>query len=386
MILERLQLTNFRGFESLDLSFEPDLTVLVGVNGCGKTSVIDALRIGFGQIQLKQTDLHMGATRLSLSASIGGHGVYALHGEQKSNFMKYGSGAPPRALTFFYTVNRQANDQTPGATKPRSWTVADARTPIAPGYPFFFQWYREMEDEENERIRYDEGTESPHLAAVRGAVARLLPGYSRLRVRRSGAMGDSRPRLTVEKDGVLLLFDALSEGERTIIAMIADIARRLAIAHPESNDPLAESFLLVIDEFEQHLHPQWQRELPSRMREVFPAAQVVLTTHSPIVVSELEPRQLRALQDFQLLDGAHREGQDVNEVLETLFGTPSRKPQTKDLIDAVDDALDETDLPRVAQHLDTLERQLGADDPEVVRLRTLQRMTSAPNHDAVSEG
>lgn len=48
MVLQRLQLTNFRGFESLDLTFERDLTVLVGVNGCGKTTVIDALLIGLG--------------------------------------------------------------------------------------------------------------------------------------------------------------------------------------------------------------------------------------------------------------------------------------------------------------------------------------------------
>ncbi len=189
----------------------------------------------------------------------------------------------------------------------------------------------------------------------------------------------------MEKDGAILLFDALSEGERTMIAMVADIARRLAIAHPEVAKPLEQPCLLIIDEFEQHLHPQWQRELPRRMREVFPNAQMILTTHSPIVVSELLPRQLRALRGFRLLEGAHREGEDVNEVLEGLFGTPSRRKETQALIDQIQDALDADELDVAHGKLDALGEQLGSDNPEVVRLTTIHRMLGAIHDEAVPE-
>jgi predicted ATP-binding protein involved in virulence len=253
-------------------------------------------------------------------------------------------------------------------------------------YSDFFHWLREMEDDENERVRYDKGAENPLLRAVRDVIHRLLPSYSNLRIRRSGAMGDPRPRLTIEKDGQTLIFDALSEGERTLIVMVADIARRLAIAYPHAPNPLDQPCLLVIDELEQHLYPQWQRELPRRLRELFPGAQMILTTHSPIVVSELLPRHLRALQSFRLLEGAHREGQDVNEILEALFGTPSRRAETRKLIDAIREALDEDELDDAGRKLETLERQLGGDDPEVVRLTTIHRMLGAIDHDAVSEG
>jgi hypothetical protein len=144
--------------------------------------------------------------------------------------------------------------------------------------------------------------------------------------------------------------------------------------------------LLVIDEFEQHLHPQWQRELPRRIREVFPGAQMILTTHSPVVVSEILPRQIRALQGFRLLEGAHREGQDVNEILEALFGTPSRRKETQELIDAIREAIDEDELDEADTKLGKLTQQLGSDDPEVVRLTTIQRMLGAIDHDAISEG
>ena len=388
MALERLQLTNFRGFESLDLCFEPDLTVLVGVNGCGKTSVIDALRVGLGERLFRQTDLRVGANEVRVSLQFEGDRERSVRGELSDT--KFIATRLRRApdLALIYTVNRQASDLTPGSTKPRVWTAADARS-NADGpdkYEAFFQWFREMEDEENERFRHEDATETPQLSAVRIAMQRLLPGYDNLRVLRRGAMGDGRPRLTVEKDGMLLLFDALSQGERSLIAMVADIARRLVIVSPNARQPLEEPFLLIIDEFEQHLHPQWQREFPTRLAEIFPNAQTVLTTHSPIVVSQILPRQLRALQGFGLLEGSHREGQDVNEILEVLFGTPSRNPRTRALIEAVDDALDDDDANRAAHSLEVLEQQLGSDDPEVVRLRTLQRIADVQDHDAVSEG
>lgn len=395
MVLERLQLTNFRGFERLDLSFEPDLTVLVGINGCGKTSIIDALIIGLGLRGYERRDIHANATRVVIDLSLSDQPVVSVTGE---HIASTGTGAriststqgKPQLdrLILIYGAHREARDKTPGLTSSELWPPRRAEWKFSAhaDYNDFFMWFRQMEDEENERIRYDAGEENSSLNAVRNAIYRLFPGYTKLRVRRGGAMGAPIPRLTLEKNGTLLLFDALSEGERTSVAMIADIARRLVIAYPDAEDPLAAPCLLVIDEFEQHLHPQWQRELPSRLREVFPGAQMLLTTHSPIVVSELLPRQIRALQDFALLEGAHREGQDVNEILETLFGTASRMSRTQALIDSVDDALDEGELNEAADKLDTLEQQLGTDDPEIVRLRTLQRMIGAQDHDAVSEG
>lgn len=388
MVLQRLQLTNFRGFESLDLTFEPDLTVLVGVNGCGKTSILDALAIGLGlRVEWKLSDVHVGTDSSTIRIDL-------LAGEPRllsARISNRGFDAPrvPEfgGLVLFYTARRQADDRTPaGGTLPHEWTPRDARmTGFGPsGYEDFFRWLREMEDDENERVRYEGATEIPQLVAVRRAFQRLLPGYENLRVHRRGAMGQNIPRVAVEKGGKLLLFDALSEGERALMAMIADIARRLAIAYP-GVDPLEQPCLLVIDEFEQHLHPQWQRELPMRMREVFPAAQMILTTHSPIVVSELLPRQLRALQGFRLLEGAHREGQDVNEILEALFGTPSRRRKTELLIDAIQDALDEDELDEAGRRLGQLRQELGSDDPEVVRLETIHRMLGASDHDAVSE-
>jgi len=392
MVLQRLQLTNFRGFESLDLTFEPDLTVIVGVNGCGKTSIIDALLVGLGLQSPTAQDVRLGTTKTTVRVATSKQPQRFLSGELVADgsavSVSSSGDLVPHELVLSYGARRGTMDATPGPTNPSVWKPDRARMKKfdSVSYDDFFLWFREMEDNENERIRYDGAdAEEPSLKMVREATYRVLPGYSNLRIRRRGAMGDLRPRLTVEKNGELLLFDALSEGERTLIAMVADIARRLAIAYPDAINPLDEPCVLVIDELEQHLHPQWQRELPRRMREVFPGAQMVLTTHSPIVISELLPRQLRALQGFRLMEGTHREGQDVNEILEALFVTPSRRKETQALIDGIRTDLDEDELDQADAKLGELARQLGSDDPEVVRLTTIHRMLGAMDHDAVSK-
>jgi len=392
MVLQRLQLTNFRGFESLDLTFEPDLTVLVGVNGCGKTSIVDALLIGLGLVAWTTRDIRVGAKEATLRVATPDFPDRFLTGKLVGSGDRVGlSGSgifPLRELLLVYGTRRGATDATPGPTTPSAWDPTRAKMDefVDVSYGELFLWLREMEDDENERIRYDRATGNPLLQIVREATYRVLPGYSNLRIRRRGAMGDPRPRLTIEKDGEVLLFDALSEGERTLVAMVADMARRLAIAHPDVGNPLEQPCVLIIDELEQHLHPQWQRELPRRLRHVFPSAQMLLTTHSPIVVSELLPRQIRALQGFHLLEGAHREGQDVNEILEALFGTPSRRKETQKLIDAIREAIDEDQHDEADAKLEQLAQQLGSDDPEVVRLTTIHRMLGAIDHDAASEG
>jgi predicted ATP-binding protein involved in virulence len=231
-----------------------------------------------------------------------------------------------------------------------------------------------MEDRENEQIRYKEASENPQLAAVRRSIEKLVPGFRNLRIRRQGAMGVNQPRLTVEKDGAPapLILDALSEGERTLIAMVADIARRLVLYYPTADNPLGQPAVILIDEIEQHLHPGWQRSVVRQLRSVFTGAQFIVTTQSPIVVSEIEPRCLRLIRDFTLVERTeHRAGTDVNEILEATFCTPPRREKEGSLLSKLKDAIDDGKFKDAKRFLDELELSLGEHDREVVYHRTL---------------
>ena len=119
------------------------------------------------------------------------------------------------------------------------------------------------------------------LAAVRRALSRFLPEFSDWKIRRTPL------RMEVKKDGEALSVDQLSDGEKCMIALVGDLARRLVIANPEQEDPLLGNGIVLVDEIELHLHPEWQKSVLPRLLQTFPNVQFVVTTHSPLVLAQL---------------------------------------------------------------------------------------------------
>ena len=95
-------------------------------------------------------------------------------------------------------------------------------------------------------------------------------------------------RMTILKDDTTLEIGQLSDGEKCTIALIGDLARRLALANPEKKNPLEGSGIALIDEVELHMHPKWQRKIIPMLSETFPNIQFIITTHSPQVLGELD--------------------------------------------------------------------------------------------------
>lgn len=99
-------------------------------------------------------------------------------------------------------------------------------------------------------------------------------------------LGTKKPQPRVEFKtpyGWVRLRD-LSLGYKTMIAWIADLARRMYEAYPDSENPIAEPAVVLVDEFDLHLHPKWQRDLMGFLSERFINTQFIVTAHSPLVV------------------------------------------------------------------------------------------------------
>lgn len=78
---------------------------------------------------------------------------------------------------------------------------------------------------------------------------------------------------------------SLSDGFRSVLALAGDLVWRLIEAFPESQDPLVEQGVVLIDELDIHLHPAWQRTIAGLLREIFPGIQFIMATHSPLVAA-----------------------------------------------------------------------------------------------------
>jgi len=207
----------------------------------------------------------------------------------------------------------------------------------------FFEWFRQREDSENETGISDTAlteiseifgsnsdvwktlaelrasTRDRQLIAVRSAISAFMPGFSNLRVKR-------KPRLhmAIDKDGVTLNVAQLSQGEKSIMALVGDIARRLAMMNQSLDNPLHGDGIVLIDEVDLHLHPKWQRSLIRQLSETFPNCQFVLTTHSPLVISDAKEVLVYVLNDGELQEHNGLYGLDANQILLEVMDTDIR--------------------------------------------------------------
>jgi len=228
----------------------------------------------------------------------------------------------------------------------------------------FFQWFRTTEDLENEEIRDNIDYRDRKLEAVRNAIAQFLPEFNNLRVRRSPL------RMTIAKAGQELIINQLSDGEKCLLAMAGDIARRLAIANPNLENPLHGSGVVLIDEIELHLHPSWERRIIDSLTNTFPHCQFIITTHSPQVVSHVQPEAVYVLERAEHgIIAYHPEssfGRESNRILVDLMGVDERPEQIKQDLLQLFRLIDAGDLDKARELRQQLAQEIGSGEPEFV--------------------
>ncbi|MCU4332038.1 AAA family ATPase [Acinetobacter pittii] len=249
----------------------------------------------------------------------------------------------------------------------------------------FFEWFRDREDIENEFIKdlilrikqdlvdqdlfnkideYNSGKfKDVQLEAVRQAIYAFMPDFKNLQVSR-------KPRLAmiIDKNEKTLNVNQLSQGEKSLMALVGDIARRLAMMNPSLDNPLLGKGIILIDEIDMHLHPQWQRSIIQRLQTTFPNCQFILTTHSPLVISDTQDILVYDLngQDITALPSLY--GQDANTVLLQYMDTNYRNPKIAEQISQAMDAIQNNQLKQANQLIDILKSELGSNQLDVMRL------------------
>jgi len=261
----------------------------------------------------------------------------------------------------FTTVNLETQNQT---NFRQTDTYKNALVKQKPGFDDFFEWFRDREDFENEqRLNERQSYQDQHLVAVRSACTALLDNFSNLRVRR-----DFPLRMTVDKEQQSFDVNQLSDGEKSMFVMTGDLARRLAIANPGLSDPLKGRGIVLIDEIDLHLHPQWQNTIIEKLCTTFPNCQFILTTHSPQIITNLESVYLLTNSpDGIISESVRTYGKDSNRILETIMGAPERSIHIKNKFDRLFKLIEDNHLAEASQlRIDLLE-ELQDDTPELVR-------------------
>lgn len=241
-------------------------------------------------------------------------------------------------------------------------------TGVGSEFRIFFEWFRKQEDLENElRLEDNAAYRDKQLQAVRQAISSLIPSFSNLRVRRSPL------KMTLQKQGEELIVNQLSDGEKCLLAMVGDLARRLAIANPGLQNPLQGSGVVLIDEIELHLHPNWQRRIITSLIKTFPNCQFIVTTHSPQVISYVKPDNIYILKNTDQGIVANRPqssyGRDSNQILEDVMDDIKRPEEFKKSLHDLFQLIDEGNLDSARQLCQQISDDIGEDDPELIKAR-----------------
>ena len=198
--------------------------------------------------------------------------------------------------------------------------------------------------------------------AIREAMTKVFPDFGDMRVRRS-------PRsIQIRKGNDVLRLEQLSDGEKCYIALVCDLTRRLCIANQSNGNPLLGEGVVLIDEIDLHLHPEWQRDVVTRLVSTFPNCQFFMTTHSPIVASDVKGKVF-AMSDGQAAE-RYTYGKDSEQILASAFNVlNARNKHVQELIDDAYSALQVGDELQAEVRIKAVEEELGSDDPAVIRLK-----------------
>lgn len=214
-----------------------------------------------------------------------------------------------------------------------------------------------------------------HLKTMREAVSGFLPGYKNLR---SG--DDKEPTLLLDKGKTTIDVEQLSDGERGMLSLVLDLARRLSQANPLSRNPLRDGEAIVlIDELDLHLHPKWQRTVVGQLTRAFPRCQFIATTHSPQIVASVQPEQVLLLRDGRAIQADRTLGLDSNWILRALMETDERPKDSSKRVRQVETCINQHFFKKARALMDAA-RKKGYDLPEwsvfdarIARLEAMNR-------------
>jgi len=379
--VDRMRLQNFRCFAECTIELHPDLTVLVAENGKGKTAILDAIGIALGlfvdvlagsrhsrgfvrsDVRLVNgeggsmtpalptqfdADGYVAGTAIHWSRAIKRYGKqtrattkdareFSQAGHSLRSLVDVPSTSTdqmPLILPFvgFYGTSRLWNEGRAIEEK-RTYIMASERwlagysNCLSPSASFegVIGWFENLATETGDPRFSTELAKNLRLqAAVQEATRKMLQptGWYDL-----DWDFERKSLVAKHRDHGRLPLSALSDGVRNTIALVADIARRCASLNPHFGEAAARLTpgVLLIDEVDMHLHPRWQQQVVQLLREAFPLLQMILTTHSPHVLSTVEKDSIRVigLRDGQgLIDTPtlQTRGVESADVLASIMG------------------------------------------------------------------
>lgn len=167
--------------------------------------------------------------------------------------------------------------------------------------------------------------------------------------------------------------DEMSDGYKNTLSMIGDIAYRMAVLNPTLGDQVLEKTpgIVLVDEIDLHLHPQWQQTILSDLHAIFPEIQFIVSSHAPAVINSVPREQIRILDHGEIyMPAAQTYGRDANSILREVMQVSERPADIKKRMDLFYVYMDENNYQEADKVLTEIEAIVGTTDPDIAAART----------------
>ena len=428
MYIKSLELNNYRCFEHLSVNFAPDYTVLVGVNGSGKSTILDGIATALGSYVagfdgilsngISQDDAHLKVYELgsrvdaeaqypvnvAAVCSVDGSEIQwrrSLHGEkgrthivEAKAIMDYGSALQQRIrqgdksvvlplIAYYgtgrlYVQKKQKKHSDSSSAFTRTTGYIDCLD-SASNEKQMLRWFEQMT-----MIELQEGIQMPELSAVKNAMAKCFSGNDASRNAKFEYKVKTREIEVEYMNGSTkekLPMRMLSDGVRITISMVADIAYRMALLNPQLLDRVLEETpgIVLIDEIDMHLHPEWQRRIMGDLKSVFPKVQFIVTTHAPSVLVNVKSNNVLLLDSGNVYAPNNTTyGRNVDAILREMMGVDVRPSDVVAMLREFYESLSVEDYPKAKELLENLEQILGTNDSDYIEAKVSYDIEQVP--------
>lgn len=340
MIISNIHIKNFKGFAEKSFDFKSKFTVVVGANASGKTTILEALSVALGSFLLGIDDIKSrnidpkeihtitinGQPRPQKPVSIEANGIIdtKIINWKREIISKNPTSKDAKAVSdiakakLLASRKKETSDTTffpiiAYYSTGRLWALHEKidfqaqEEGVQMAYKNcltakasskeFLEWFKTQEDS---IAKFQKPLDIAHLKALKEIISEMIP---------DGRWADvSFDRKANELVGIFttnegekhqLSYSQLSDGYRIFISMIADIAYRCIQLNPHLGEKAVKDTegVVLIDELDLHLHPNWQRQVVQMLKNGFPNIQFIVTTHSPFIVQQLDVIELINLDE-----------------------------------------------------------------------------------------
>ena len=426
MLYQKLSIDNFLCFDHFDIQFAPSVSIIIGRNGAGKTTLIramvyslyfmftndrsmgdDFLSAGNPDLKMKSIkydEFHRRKDSEDVTADANFHGQITFQGEniewdmyrrstsgsslnpsryrpayqhlmqlyRKYNelpLLAYFSDSFPHTLTNISSFAKQqmaANGKTLRNFGYYQWDNETACVEI---------WQRRLLNSMAKLKQLDDDTDTFTRNEV-AFVTKKLTQFSLVlnhdicdtafEIDRLFYLFDEEQkpelwlRLTSEKE---IKFDRLPAGYKRLYSIVLDLAYRAYLLNRRVD--VEPTGLVMIDEIDLHLHPSLETEIVKRFTQTFPKLQFIMTSHSPLIVSNLSADE-KQNKIFRLVAGEKQPhelpdlfGIDYDDVLLDWMGGAPRNEEMEFLQMAIKRAMQMENTQLLNMRRKELEKMLG---------------------------